>query len=146
MSCEWAKCRFPEHNRQTIVLCWWDVNASLGVRSNSDRGLAKLPFLEPAWPWYCNRYLLCYKTKKVEIKINCYWNYCLGLLDGQIKRHPTSWQYSLINYLGRKTLAKKKMRLVTFSIKYLWTLLYKWFKLYWRNDLVLSDVFCFYNW
>ena len=30
----------------TKYLCWWDDNAGLGVRNNSDRGLAKLSCLE----------------------------------------------------------------------------------------------------
>ena len=45
---EGAQCRFPDQNRQTKVLCRVDDNAALGVRNNSDRGLAKLPCLEPA--------------------------------------------------------------------------------------------------
>ena len=36
--------RFPDQNRQTKALCWWDDNNSLG---DSDRGLAMLPWLEP---------------------------------------------------------------------------------------------------
>ena len=38
---------FPDQNRQTKVLCWWDDNAGLGGRNNSNRGLAILPCLEP---------------------------------------------------------------------------------------------------
>ena len=52
----WAQCRFPDQNRQTKVLCWWDDNASLGVRNNSDRGFWSLL-------WYCNRYLLCWNKQ-----------------------------------------------------------------------------------
>ena len=40
---------------------------------------------------------------QVEIKKKCYWNCWLGpsnRLILQIKLHPTSWQYPLINYLA----------------------------------------------
>ena len=43
-----VQCRVPDQNRQTKVLCWWEDNAGLEVRNNSDMGLAKLPCLEPA--------------------------------------------------------------------------------------------------
>ena len=45
---EWAQYRFPDQKRQTQVLCWWDNNTGLSVKNNGDRGLAKLPCLEPA--------------------------------------------------------------------------------------------------
>ena len=42
---EQKQCRFQDQNRQTKVLS--DGNVGLGVRNNSDRGLAKLPCLKP---------------------------------------------------------------------------------------------------
>ena len=37
------------------------------------------------------------KVVKVEMKKNCYWN--CWFPNQQIKLHPTSWKYPLINYL-----------------------------------------------
>ena len=49
-------------------------------------------------------YMYIFFSKKwflfqVEIKKNCYWNCPYNRHRQQIKLHPTSWQYPLINYL-----------------------------------------------